>query len=629
MYPAAFAQTGPGETMRINVKLQSPSGPQAAAPAPASSQVREEAMGVFEREGATVVDEIPEINVVTLEIPAARFAEIASLPEIAQVSEFVEPDTTMRIALVESRPGLSPPRSMGAAQLVPNDPDYSEQWGPACIGAEELWDLQLGDPGIIVAIVDTGVDLNHPDLAANIDAALGYDFVNGDIDPQDDHGHGTHVAGIVAMEINNNEGGAGLQQVTLMPVKCLNADGLGSASHCAAGIVHAAAKGAKVINCSWGDTGLSQTLEDAVNYAVAQGSLVVAAAGNGPVSTPFYPAAYADVIGVAALSSCHTRAFWSNFGLQNVDLAAPGDLIYSTWWDPLGSTYSWESGTSMAAPHVSGAAAAYFILNPSFTAADVASALFAEADDLGDAGLDAYYGYGRVDMFPWLDIQGLAVAPSPTAGATIVALTAVAQSPGPIGSYIAGAEWWEGADPGVGNGFPMYPDDGFFDGVSEAINADIDVSAWALSSHTLSARCRDDAGQWGTAETTVLSITAPPVPGIKVNGSDGPIDIPSGGSTSVTVSLDPGSLAGQRMDWWVKAVREPNLATFWYVYGSGWIKAATPVRASSRKLKAIPLFEIYNGTLPSGTWTLTFAIDQLDGVYQETYKDTATVNILP
>jgi subtilisin family serine protease len=388
---SAFAGTvveeGTQDTMRINVGLKS-SG--------YSSAVVE----LLSDYDGVLVQEIPQINVLTFEVPASLFDSIVFDAGLNAVTAYVEEDFVRSIPPIDAVEVFGTDESGSGLALYPNDPSYPSQWGPPCIDAESAWDMVLGDSNVIVAISDTGIDLDHPDLAANVDTSLDYDFVHGDDVADDDHGHGSHVAGIVAAEINNMVGIAGLQQVTLMAVKSLNRLGFGRDSWLAPGIIYAADNGAKVINCSWGGTGYSTTIKNAVDYAFDQGALVVAAAGNSGSSQSHYPAAYNKALGVAALETCTTRASYSNFGNQNVLIAAPGSDIYSTYKN---GGYATFDGTSMAAPHVTGVVAAYYSYNPSLTLEQVVRHMLTNADDLGTPGRDQYFGYGRVDMYPFAD----------------------------------------------------------------------------------------------------------------------------------------------------------------------------------------------------------------------------------
>jgi hypothetical protein len=275
---------------------------------------------------------------------------------------------------------------------VPNDPEWVDQWGPAKIEADKAWNIQVGNSSVLVAVVDTGVYYRHPDLAPNY-VALGYDWVNGDNDPLDDHGHGTHCAGIITAAMNNSVGISGVAQVSVMAEKALAYNGVGYEDDLANAIVHAVDQGAKIISCSWGSSSDSQLLHDAVEYATSKGALVVAAAGNSGSSEKHYPAAYPEVVAVTATNEKDKLASFSSYG-DWVDVAAPGTSIVSTF---LWNTYVSMSGTSMACPHVAGVAALVWSQFPWMTNVQVRSQLLNTADDLGKAGFDAYYGYGCVN----------------------------------------------------------------------------------------------------------------------------------------------------------------------------------------------------------------------------------------
>ncbi|MDO8413848.1 MAG: S8 family serine peptidase [Gallionellaceae bacterium] len=284
-------------------------------------------------------------------------------------------------------------------QATPNDPEFSTNmnlWGMHNIGqsidptgrtfkttapltftgvtdadidAPEAWDLETGNANVIVAVIDTGVDYNHPDLAANM--IQGYDFVNNDNDPMDDYGHGTHVAGTIAARGNNGTGVVGVSwQASIMPLKICDLNGACYLDAAVQAVLYAAEHGAKVANNSWGGFGkdaFSQALLDAINVANQSGMLFVAAAANANNNndkTPVYPCNYTapNVICVAATDQSDNRAGFSDYGVINVDLAAPGVDILSTV--PSGtcaicspSGYFFLDGTSMATPHVAGAAA--------------------------------------------------------------------------------------------------------------------------------------------------------------------------------------------------------------------------------------------------------------------------------
>ncbi len=254
-----------------------------------------------------------------------------NLPEI----EYAEPDYKVK------------------AFYTPNDPFFpGYQYGPQRVGAPAAWEVSQSSSNIIIAIVDSGIELSHPDLAGKL--LQGYDFVDGDAVPADSNGHGTHVAGIAAAITNNARGIAGMAPfASILPVRVLDHNGNGSMSTVASGIIYAANRGAQVINLSLGSPYDTSTLQYAVSYAWSRGSVLVAAAGNDGLPTPNYPANYPNVLAVAATDAYDFKTPFSNFGTW-VDVAAPGASILSTY---LGGNYAYLDGTSMAAPHVSGIAA--------------------------------------------------------------------------------------------------------------------------------------------------------------------------------------------------------------------------------------------------------------------------------
>jgi subtilisin family serine protease len=276
------------------------------------------------------------------------------------------------------------------------DAELDNSWGVKRIGAGVVHGCNTG-AGVNVAIIDTGIDYTHTDLDDNYEG--GYDYVNNDNDPMDDHGHGTHCAGIVAAE-DNDEGVVGVApEANLYAVKVLDDAGSGYTSDVVYGIQWSMNNGMQIISMSLGGGGPSDSLESACNNAYNSGIVVVAAAGNsgaprrGRVTTTVgYPAAYNSVIAVSATDDTDTIASFSSRGAE-VELAAPGVYIYSTY---LGGEYETLSGTSMSCPHVSGTAA--LVIASGITgAAAVREQLDSTAEDLGDPGRDTLYGYGLVD----------------------------------------------------------------------------------------------------------------------------------------------------------------------------------------------------------------------------------------
>lgn len=353
------------------------------------------------------------------------------------------------------------------ASVTPNDPDFLYQWHlnnfahpNVTIHATEGWVYGTGSASVVVAILDTGGDWDHQDLASRIwsnpgeipgngvdddlngyvDDVRGWDFVNNDNDPVDDHGHGTHVAGIAGAATDNGLGVAGVDwNCRLLLAKNLDATNSGLYSWWTASIYYAANQGAKVLNMSEGGLSFSSAMRDAVNYAHGIGALVCAAMMNANTSAPYYPANYTNTIAVGATNDLDRRAVpfcWgggSNYG-SHIDLVAPGDRIRSTLWD---NTYGILCGTSQATPQVSATAALLWALRPDLTNAMVRDYLLANADDqVGDPmedtwGHDPYYGYGRlnvnralsaayvvsVEPGPAADVLDVRIVPNPIAGA--------------------------------------------------------------------------------------------------------------------------------------------------------------------------------------------------------------------
>jgi len=330
------------------------------------------------------------------------------------------------VELMQAVPGVryAEPNRWRETSIVPNDPGYASQWGLARINCPTAWDRTTGSSNVIVAVLDTGVDLDHPELAPLL--VQGSDMVDlgpnpqrpgwrfeGDFQgrdnvPQDEVGHGTHVAGTIACLSNNGRSVAGVTwNCRLMPVKVLTrivrladgrVSGTGSSADIAAGIRWAVDNGARIINMSLGGSVGTQVERDAVAYAVSRNVLVVAAMGNdGPAAGPSFPAAFPNVVAVGAIGQNDRRAGFSQVG-SHIDISAPGVGILSTVWDNGTATMD---GTSMASPHVAGVAALVMSCNGTLTAAQVADILRQTARPLRDAPADPVpnnnYGFGCVD----------------------------------------------------------------------------------------------------------------------------------------------------------------------------------------------------------------------------------------
>jgi thermitase len=287
-----------------------------------------------------------------------------------------------------------------------NDPRSAEQSGLAIIGAAKAWDLTMGDPRVIIAVIDSGADLQHPDLQANL--TTGYNVLNQGQPPQDDNGHGTHASGIAAAVGDNRTGVTGsCPRCKLMPIKALDAEGSGTGFDVGVAVVWAVDNGATVINMSLGGETSDPTLERAVKYALSRNVSVVVAAGNNATDVPMYPAALPGVISVGSVTVSRERSDFSNYG-NWVSVMAPGSGILSTMpTTPVFMTtnegklndYDLMDGTSMAAPMVAGVVGLIKSRHPNLSPAQIKARLEGTAIDLGAPGFDAQFGNGMIDAF--------------------------------------------------------------------------------------------------------------------------------------------------------------------------------------------------------------------------------------
>ncbi|MEB3198247.1 MAG: S8 family serine peptidase [Candidatus Sericytochromatia bacterium] len=374
--------------------------------APASEQVRLHA----ERLGGQVL--AVEGQRALLRVPAGQ--ELRACVELRAADPSVrhaEPNRVVRSQHVGTLRPLA-----RRLQALPNDeafgrgspvPGQAVTWGLSAIRAEAAWEVSTGDPGILVAVIDTGVDMAHPDLATNLDRSGARNFVEAGRPPDDDFGHGTHVAGIIAAVGNNSQGAAGVAfRTKVLPLRVLGVDGSGSTWNTVAALDYAVARKASVINLSLGSSERSDVEEEAIQRAIQAGAVVVAAAGNEATDGNYleYPASYPGVVSVAAIGPDLKRAPFSNFNSW-VTLSAPGVDVFSTiptQFSP-GVPYGYMSGTSMAAPMVAGAAALLFAVYPRWTPAQVVERLRRSARELtpqGDpvAGFDVFFGAGLLDV---------------------------------------------------------------------------------------------------------------------------------------------------------------------------------------------------------------------------------------
>ncbi|HEX3044916.1 MAG TPA: S8 family serine peptidase [Bacillota bacterium] len=373
-------------------------------------------------------------NILVLDLPGDT-TDLASIIKQYQADpnvEYVEPNYTYEIQMLPNDPYYSSQNSWGQG--------YDDLWGLKQIQAERAWDLSQG-AGVVVAVVDTGIDYRHEDISVNcwtnpgeiagngidddgngyVDDVYGYDFCNTDPDPRDDNGHGTHVAGTIAAVSNNSLGIIGVApQAKVMAVKGLNATGSGRSDVLASCIRYAADNGADVLNASWGSSFSSQAIEDAINYAVAKGCVVVAAAGNSNQDVAgAYPASLDQVIAVAATSYDRTKCSFSNWG-NKIEVAAPGgagsgsggnilslladnsDIIRTNPELIVGNHYLRLQGTSMASPHVAGLAALLLSYFPQATVNDIRGRIMATTDPVASnpgSEESPYIGTGIINAY--------------------------------------------------------------------------------------------------------------------------------------------------------------------------------------------------------------------------------------
>ncbi|WP_420828719.1 S8 family serine peptidase [Halomicrobium salinisoli] len=353
---------------------------------------------------ASVVHVNETLGYVALRIPGAERAREAVRSAMANRAE---------VEYVEANAAFE-------TQLAPNDPGFDQQYAPQLVDADDAWDETLGSADVTIAVVDTGVAYDHPDLASGFGSDPGRDFADGDGDPAPDTGdesHGTHVAGCAAADTDNGVGVAGPSDSGLLAARALDETGRGSLSDIADAIQWAADRGADVINVSLGGDTDTRTMKRAVEYASEQhGALVVCAAGNSGQSGVAYPAAYEECVAVSAVDPNEELADFSNYGAA-VELAAPGVNVLSTMPS---EGYGHYSGTSMAAPVVAGVAALGKAANPDLGTEELRRLLRETAVDVGLA--DDEQGAGRVDAAALVEAAGSATGgltnESPTADAT-------------------------------------------------------------------------------------------------------------------------------------------------------------------------------------------------------------------
>ena len=334
---------------------------------------------------AKIIARIPQVNICRLKLPmGSDLSAIEQAYRESSLVEKIEPNLLVRLP-----------------EVIPNDEEFADQWGLEKMMVPEAWNITTGSSSVTVAILDTGIDANHPDLSDRMVA--GYDVVHGMAGiPEDDHGHGTEMAGIIAAKGQNGTGISGINwNCRVLPVKVLDSNGVGSTADVAQGLIYAAEHGAQIINMSFGGTGSSEILNETIQYVHQRNVVLVAAAGNEDTDSPVYPAAYPNVLAVTATGPDDQKWPGANFG-NHLGLAAPGVGILTTAFN---GGYRYGTGTSHAAAMVSGVAALLKAKDARYSNTQIERQLQASADDLGAKGRDSIFGAGRVNAFSALSLS--------------------------------------------------------------------------------------------------------------------------------------------------------------------------------------------------------------------------------
>ncbi|MEM7342836.1 MAG: S8 family peptidase [Chloroflexota bacterium] len=571
---------------------------------------------------------------------------------------------------------------------TPNDPDFPLQWDKnntgqsggvvdADIDAVEAWDIHTGGSTPIIAIIDSGVDLDHEDLVANlwinsgeiagngldddsngyIDDINGWNFCNGGCgvqgnNPDDDNGHGTHVAGIAAAVGNNGKGIAGVSwSARIMAVKATNSGGNGTVGSVTEAINYAVANGATVINMSIAAVGLSHPcsgtlapIETAMKNALAQGVLMSVSSGNQSAAQVACPATYTEAIAVGSTTRSDIRASTSNRG-PRLDVAAPGDFIYST---ARTGGYVYMSGTSMAAPQVAGLIALLQSYDTNLNENDIRSIVEYTVDDLGTAGFDNEFGYGRINAHRALQaLTNLQTSPSALSflvddtAATVPAMGAIQLT----SSATTNVTWTTSISPAVTWLNVTSPSSGTISTAASPLNATVETTrptTYGVYSTTVVISGVDSTGQLLGTRSTKVQVTYTPkisntylpiitksalpdleITGVTVSDSTVSVAIKNQGSTPVTdgfwvdLYIDPSSaptsanqhwfdLASQGLVWGVTTPVAPGqtltltIGDSYYstIYStfSGSIAAGTPIYV---KVDSVNLNTTYGGVIES------------------------------
>lgn len=439
---------------------------------------RGKAEGLYRSQGAALIDEIHQINTHLIRVPPQALEKVELALSRRPEVEFVQKNR------------------LHAPNLTPNDPQYSSQWHLTKIMAPQAWDYLEGTPEVTIAILDSGVDGTHPDLAPNL--VPGYNCYNNNNDTSDVYGHGTKVAGGAAAITDNGTGVASpAYQAFIMPIRVTDTSGWAYDSTLSKGLTWAADRGARVMNMSFRGVAESGTITSAAQYAVKKGAVVVAAAGNTGVeeSTPENP----YMISVSATDPYDRLSGFSSRG-SYVDLAAPGSAILTT---VRGGGYGFVSGTSISSPITAGVVAAMLSANPALTPAEVESILESTAEDLGTPGYDTSFGFGRVNAMDAV-LAALGHSPPPDSTPPTCAISFPnngAALSGTVSVSIAAAD-----NVGVAK-VELYLDGSLFaTDSSDPFTFSWDTTQAGNGPHTLKAVAYDAAGNYAASPEVTVSV---------------------------------------------------------------------------------------------------------------------------
>lgn len=434
---------------------------------------------VFAAHGASQVDSIPQIDVRVLQVPATnRDRVLAALKHNPNI-EFAELN------------------ALAAPTATTNDPYVvnNYEWHLLKLQAFQAWDISVGT-NAVVAICDSGVDPTQPDLVGKL--LPGYNFYANNTDTSDQFGHGTGVAGAAAAQGNNGIGVAGVAwNALILPLKISAPDGSATYSAIANALTYAVDHGARVINISYGGGSSTSTLDSAANYVWTHNGVIFASAGNAGTSAPQYPAACKNVVAVSATGYDDDFQTWSSYG-SDVSLCAPGIGIWTTKND---GTYNAVSGTSFSSPVAAGCAALLLAYNPQLTNSGIVNLLERNADDLGAAGYDIYFGYGRVNAY-----RALLAAGAPSADTTPPVTSIASPASASIVSGIANVQANASDNVGVAK-IELYVDN-MLANISSQVPLFYawDTTGLANGLHTLHSLAYDSAGNTGASSDVTVDV---------------------------------------------------------------------------------------------------------------------------